>query len=102
MIITPHSFLSLNWDEWGSIILILTAVGGMIRYLMKQAKSQLFDEIYAELKKLNINMEKTNQWQRESNARFDRGTQKFIHHDEQLKDHERRITSLEEYRNEHN
>src|SRR5699024_12533445 len=47
--ITPHSFLSLNWDEWASIIAILTAIVIILRWLLTRADEELFDPIRHQL-----------------------------------------------------
>lgn len=40
-------------------------------------------------------MEVSNRQYAKANERLEQGDKKFIRHDEQLKDHERRITNLE-------
>lgn len=101
--ITPHSLFSLNWDEWASIIAILTAVVMILRWVISKADVELFGPIRNQLKEFTTSMKEYNKWQAKANARFEDGEKKFIHHDEQLQDHERRITNLEEVnRNERN
>ncbi|WP_242362348.1 hypothetical protein [Limosilactobacillus antri] len=94
--ITPHSFLSLNWDEWASIIAILTAIVIILRWLLTRADEELFDPIRHQLQDVNDSLKEFNHRQSRAELRLEEGDKKFIHHDEQLKDHERRITSLEE------
>ena len=43
--ITPHSLFSLDWDEWASIIAILTAIVFILRWLITRADKELFDPI---------------------------------------------------------
>lgn len=93
--ITPHSFLSLDWDEWASIIAILTAIVIILRWLLNRADEELFGPIRHQLQDVNRGLNKFNQRQSQAELRLEEGDKKFIRHDEQLKDHERRITSLE-------
>lgn len=94
--ITPHSFLSLDWDEWASIIAILTAIVFILRWLLDRADEELFGPIRHQLQDVNRGLNEFNQRQSQAELRLEEGDKKFIRHDEQLKDHERRITSLEE------
>lgn len=94
--ITPHSFLSLDWDEWASIITILTAIVIILRWLLDRADKELFDPIRHQLQDVNCGLNKFNQRQSQVELRLEEGDKKFIRHDEQLQDHERRITYLEE------
>ena len=96
--ITPHSFLSLDWDEWASIIAILTAITLMLRWLIGKADIQLFDPIRRQLSDVNDNLDEFNRRQSKAELRLENDDKKFIRHDEELKDHERRITNLEERR----
>lgn len=96
--ITPHSFLSLNWDEWASIVAILTAIALILRWLIGKADVQLFGPIREQLSDVNAGLKEFNQRQRKAELRLENGDKKFIRHDEELKDHERRITNLEEQR----
>ena len=32
----PHQVLGLGWDEWGSIVAVISAVGYLLRYLLKR------------------------------------------------------------------
>lgn len=94
--ITAHSFLSLSWDEWGSIIAILTAVVLILRWITNRFNVELFQPIYNQLEKVNQNLKEFNQRQSAAEERLERGDKKFIHHEDELEDHERRITHLEE------
>lgn len=93
--ITPHSLFSLNWDEWASIIAILTAVVLILRWLIGKADVQLFGPIRDQLNDVNRGLKEFNQRQSKAELRLENGDKKFIRHDEELKDHERRITNLE-------
>ena len=94
--ITPHSFLSLDWDEWASIITILTVIVIILRWLLNRADEELFGPIRHQLQDVNCGLNEFNQRQSQAELRLEEGDKKFIRHDEQLKDHERRITNLEE------
>lgn len=94
--ITAHSFLSLSWDEWGSIVAILTAVVLILRWITKRFNVELFQPIYRQLKDVNKNLKEFNQRQSAAEERLERGDKKFIRHEDELQDHERRITHLEE------
>lgn len=94
--ITPHSLFSLSWDEWASIVAILTAIVLLLRWLIKKVNVELFDPITKQLTIFNQNMKRLNARQEQAEERLERGDKQFIRHDEELKDHERRITYLEE------
>lgn len=94
--ITPHSLFSLSWDEWASIVAILTAIVLLLRWLIKKVNVELFDPITKQLIIFNQNMKRLNARQEQAEERLERGDKQFIRHDEELKDHERRITYLEE------
>lgn len=94
--ITPHSMFSLSWDEWASIIAILGAIVVIIRWTLGKANAELFGPIRQQLSNVNQSLKDYNKRQIQAEARLEAGDKKFIHHDEQLKDHERRITHLEE------
>lgn len=94
--ITPHSFLSLNWDEWASIVAILTAIVFILRWLLTRADEELFGPIRHQLQDVNGGLKEFNKRQQQTELRLEEADKKFIHHDEQLKDHERRIVTLEE------
>ena len=96
--ITPHSLFSLSWDEWGSIAAILIVIVGIIRWVIKKLDIELFGPIGRKLSDVNDNLTEFNRRQAKAEARLENGDKKFIRHDEELKDHERRITSLEERR----
>lgn len=93
--ITPHSLLSLSWSEWGSIVVILTAVVGIVHWALNKANVELFVPIYEELKKLNEHNKKTDDRQDKIDLRAIEHDKELIHHDEKLEDHERRISNLE-------
>ncbi len=95
-LITRHTFLSLGWDEWASIVAILTAISVVIRYLTKKAKDDLLGETNKQLRILNHNMEVSNRHQEKIDARLERGDRKMADHEVRLQDHERRIKRLEE------
>ena len=94
--ITPHSLFSLSWDEWASIIAILTAVILIIRWTLNKAHKQLFAPIYKAINQFKFSVDKLNIRLEKSEDRLEKEEKLFIRHDEELKDHERRITSLEE------
>lgn len=94
--ITPHSLFSLEWDEWASIVAILTAIVIILRWLLTRADKELFGPIRRQLQGVNDSLNEFYNRQSEAELRLEDGDKKFIHHDEQLQDHERRITSLEE------
>lgn len=96
--ITPHSLFSLTWDEWASIVASLTAIVLILRWLINRADNQIFGPIRMQLKQVNDNLKEYNRWQLQAENRLKRGDEKFIRHEEELKDHERRITHLEEER----
>lgn len=98
--ITPHSFLSLDWDEWASIITILTVIVMILRWLLDRADEELFGPIRHQLQDVNCGLNEFNQRQSQAELRLEEGDKKFIRHDEQLQDHERRISNLEEYNHE--
>lgn len=99
--ITLHSLFSLNWDEWASITAILTAIVFILRWLLNRADTELFDPIRHQLQDVNDSLKKFNNRQLRAESRLEEGDRKFIHHDEQLKDHERRITNLEGHNHEY-
>lgn len=95
-ILTLHSFLSLGWDEWASIVAILTAIVIIARSLIKKAKYDIFEPINRRLDKFNESVDFLINWQDKANTRLEKGAEKLVKHEEQLKDHEHRITILEE------
>lgn len=95
-IITLHSLFSLSWDEWGSIVAVLTAIVIILRWLMKRTKDDIVGPLIKQMKDLAQTMEGFTDWQLKAAARLEKGDKKFVVHDEELKDHERRIGKLEE------
>ena len=95
-ILTLHSFLSLGWDEWASIVAILTAIVIIARNLIKKIKYDIFEPINRRLDKFIETVDFLIKWQEEATTRLEKGAEKFVKHEEQLKDHEHRITILEE------
>lgn len=96
--ITPHSFLSLNWDEWASILAILTAIVFILRWLLTRADTELFGPIRHQLQDVNDSLKEFNNRQLRAELRLGEDDKKLIRHEERLEDHERRITYLEEER----
>jgi hypothetical protein len=96
--ITMHSLFSLNWDEWASIVAILTAVVFIIRWALNRAHKQLFGPIDKTLHEVKISIDKQGARMDRSENRLEKGDKLFIRHDEELKDHERRITNLEAHK----
>lgn len=99
--ITPHSLFSLDWDEWASIIAILTAIVFILRWLLTRADKELFDPIRHQLQDVNESLKEFYNRQSAAELRLEKGDKKFIRHDEQLKDHERSITNLEGHNHEY-
>ena len=95
-IFTIHTFLSLTWAEWGSLLVIGGAIFAGLHKLLSNLVDNVLGQININLKSLNSSFEDWNQWHKQANKRFENGDKHFIRHDEQLKDHERRITNLEE------
>lgn len=95
-LITKHSLFSLRWDEWASIVAILTAIVFIIRWTLGRAHRQLFGPINKALHEVKGSIDKQGARMDRSECRLERGDKLFVRHDEELKDHERRITSLEE------
>lgn len=93
--ITIHSLFSLNWDEWASIVAILTAVVFIIRWTLDRAHKQLFGPIDKTLHEIKGIIDKQGARMDRSEFRLEKGEKLFVRHDEELKDHERRITNLE-------
>lgn len=100
-LITPHSFLSLNWDEWGSIFAVMMIIVGIIRWTLKRLHQQLFGPVIEAINDLHKSVDKFSTRLVRSEDRLEKGDKLFIRHDEELKDHERRITHLEEHTNEY-
>lgn len=97
-IITIHSFLSLSWDEWLSIAGILGALIAIIRWTLKKTKNDLLKPLLEQISRLTRTIQDVTAWQLKADDRLEDGDKKFVKHDEQLKDHERRIGKLEEMR----
>ena len=93
--ITMHSLFSLNWDEWASIVAVLTAIILIIRWALNKAHEQLFDPIYHAINQFKASIDKLNNRLGNLEDRLEKDDKLFIRHDEELKDHERRITNLE-------
>lgn len=98
--ITAHSFLSLSWDEWGSIALILTTCFGILRRLIKKGVQEVLDPINRSIERLVEATDANTIQQKRANERLERGDKKFIKLEETTKDHERRITRLEDEQHE--
>lgn len=94
--ITAHSFLSLNWDEWASIAAILTAIVLILRWALNRAHRQLFEPVNRAIHELKVSVDKSSSRLARSENRLEKGDKIFVRHDEKLKDHERRISNLEE------
>ena len=95
-IFTIHTFLSLTWAEWGSLLVIGGTIFAGLHKLLSNLVDNVLGPINNNLKRLNSSFEEWNQWHKQANKRFENGDKHFIRHDEQLKDHEIRITNLEE------
>ena len=95
-LITKDTFLSLDWGEWASIATFATAMVLAIRWLTKKFQHDLLDETLQQLRILNHNMEIKNQHDAKVDEQLKKGHDKFIRHESQLNDHERRITRLED------
>lgn len=96
--ITMHSLFSLDWDEWASIVAILTAIVFIIRWTLDRAHKQLFGPIDKTLHEVKMSIDKQGARMDRSENRLEKGDKLFIRHDEELKDHERRITNLEAHK----
>ena len=94
-LITPHTFLSLGWDEWASIVTIITAVALVGRWLINTAKRELLAETNDQLRLFNHNMEVKNRHDEQVDNRLEKGDRKFEEDSVRLDDHERRISRLE-------
>ena len=97
-----HEFLGYSPEDWVAIFTIIVMIAGGIQWLKKSSKKtidniehNILGPIYDELSKLNHNMQVSNEQYERAQKRLEDGDKKFIRHDEQLKDHERRITTLE-------
>lgn len=99
-LLTPHSFLGLGWDEWLSILTIIGICYGLLRSVVKHAFKKGINEIlgpiYEAIKKLTKAIDDFSERQAKANERLERGDKKFLEQEENIKDHERRITRLED------
>ena len=97
-----HEFLGYSPEDWVAIFTIIVMIAGGFQWLKKSShktidniEQNILGPIYDELSKLNHNMQVSNEQYERAQKRLEDGDKKFIRHDEQLKDHERRITTLE-------
>ncbi len=95
-LITPHSFLSLNWDEWASVISIITVCYWILKSLIKKGIHDILEPFTNAIDKLTRATDENTRQQRKANDRLERGDKKFIKLEERTQDHERRITRLED------
>lgn len=100
--VAVHYIGGYSLEDWVAILTIIGMIIAALSWLSKRSKKAIdnlkkdvLDPIYKEMSRLNHNMEISNRQHEEDHARLERGDKKFIRHDEQLKDHERRITNLE-------
>lgn len=100
--VAVHYIESYSLEDWVAILTIISMIIAGFRWLGKRSKKALnnlehnvLGPIYNELSKLNKNMEASNLHYAQTDKRLEQGDKKFIRHDEQLKDHERRIGILE-------
>lgn len=101
--VAVHYIESYSLEDWVAILTIISMIIAGFGWIGKCSKKALnnlehnvLNPIYDELSKLNKNMEASNLRYAQTDKRLDQGDKKFIRHDEQLKDHERRIGILEE------
>ena len=71
-LITRHTFLSLGWDEWGSIATFATAMIIVIRWLAKKVQHDFLGETIQQLRILNRNMEIKNQHDEKVDERLEK------------------------------
>ncbi len=95
--ITIHSLFSLKWDEWGSIVAVLTAIVLIIRWAISRSRKQIFGPIDNTLREVKKSIDKQCNRIDRSESRLEKEERLSIRHEEELKDHERRITNLEEH-----
>lgn len=98
--ITPHSFLSLSWDEWASVILVAGTCLALLKRLTSRGVHDVIDPIVRNINRLTNAIEQTNRQQAKLNKRLEDGDRQLYHHEERIQDHERRITRLEDKDNE--
>lgn len=101
-----HQIWGYSLEDWVAILTILAMIAGGFRWLGKRSKKavdniehNVLGPIYDELSKLNHNMQISNQQHERDQKRLENGDRKFFQHDQQLKDHERRIVTLERKNN---
>lgn len=102
--VVHHYFFGYSLTEWVALLTILTILIGSVKWLSEKVKESLksfedniFGPFREQLSELNSNIESLNKQYKAASERLENGDKKFIVHDEQLKDHERRITHLEEH-----
>lgn len=100
--VVVHYIEGYSLEDWVAILTIISMIIAGLGWLGKRSKKALnnlehnvLDPIYDELSKLNKNMEASNLHYEQTYKRLELGDKKLIRHDEQLKDHERRIGILE-------
>lgn len=100
--VAVHYIESYSLEDWVAILTIISMIIAGFGWIGKRSKKALnnlehnvLGPIYDELSKLNKNMEASNLRYAQTDKRLEQGDKKFIRHDEQLKDHERRIGILE-------
>lgn len=110
VVMAIHSFLSLSWDEWGSIFVIAGGILGalicIIKWGIARINNEVFKPIYTQMKSFNTAIKEMNANHRKMRDELQRGDEKFMLHDEklnrhedQLEDHEKRIRRLEHDKN---
>lgn len=95
-ILTIHSFFSLSWDEWGSIVAILGAVIVILRWLLKRTRNDIVGPLLRQMADLTRTIKDITAWQLKTGARLDDGDKKFAVYGEKIHEHDRRIDRLEE------
>ena len=102
--VVHHYFFGYSLTEWVALLTILTILIGSVKWLSEKVKKLLksfedniFGPFREQLSELNSNIESLNKQYKAASERLENVDKKFIVHDEQLKDHERRITHLEEH-----
>lgn len=96
MMMPPHTFWGLQWDEWGSIVAVFTAVIVILRWLVKKMDIELFEPIRHQLQILHVSIQEFNDRQKRAEERMIDSDKKLQYHDDKIKEHERRINDLEE------
>ncbi len=77
------------------IITAICWISNRSKKAINNIERNVLEPIYDQLSELNKNMKISNQQYIKTNERLEQGDKKFIIHDEELKDHERRLTNLE-------